>query len=187
MDFFDQKDNVEQYLKMTEAYLSQGYVDRLKEWFKPGSRLLELGMGPGKDLELMSRTFDVTGSDRSQIFIDLYKEKFPSSKLCLLDAVGLETDQVFDGIYTNKVLMHLSEEDLRRSLKRQSQILVDKGMVCHSFWYGNGEEDFSGLHFTYYNEERLKEIFGHAFQVIEISLYTEEERDDSLFVVARKQ
>ena len=49
---------------MVEFILGLKATDRAK-----GSTLLELGMGPGKDLDLLKKTYSVTGSDSSKIFV----------------------------------------------------------------------------------------------------------------------
>jgi 2-polyprenyl-3-methyl-5-hydroxy-6-metoxy-1,4-benzoquinol methylase len=59
-----------------------------------------------------------------------------------MDASKLETELAFDGIYSNKVLHHLNNEELKNSVKRQSEILNPKGIICHSFWKGEGSEIF---------------------------------------------
>ncbi|MHA1186278.1 MAG: methyltransferase domain-containing protein, partial [Candidatus Heimdallarchaeota archaeon] len=103
------------------------------------SKVLEIGMGPGKDFEILSEDFITTGSDKSEEFFNRYIKKNRNSDVLLLDAVTLETNRFFDCIYTNKVLHLLTKDDLDKSLKRQSEILLDNGLVFHTFW--EGEED----------------------------------------------
>ena len=73
-------------------------------------------MGPGKDLDMLAKHYQVTGSDLSGVFLDLYRKKHKDADLLLLDAVSLKTDREWQGIYSNKVLHHLSKEELSESL-----------------------------------------------------------------------
>ena len=78
MGFFDDEKNVEKYIKESEEYNGSELIRILKKYLPSSSTVLELGMGPGKDFEILSRNFQVTGSDYSQIFIDIYKKKIIS-------------------------------------------------------------------------------------------------------------
>jgi len=62
---------------------------------------LELGIGLGKDFNILKKSYAVTGSDNSQVFLDKYKQKHPDADLLFLDAVTIQTDRKFDCIYSN--------------------------------------------------------------------------------------
>ena len=48
-----------------------------------GKSVLELGMGPGKDLNFLKKYYKATGSDSSQVFLDQYMKKYKNVKgLC---------------------------------------------------------------------------------------------------------
>ncbi len=130
MGFYDDEDNVETYVKMAEGYDGRELVAALRQHLPPGATVLELGMGPGKDLALLAEAFTATGSDRSEIFLRRYRRDHPDADLLLLDAVTLETERCFDAIYSNKVLHHLSVDELRKSLHRQVARLNADGLLC---------------------------------------------------------
>jgi predicted SAM-dependent methyltransferase len=144
-------------------------------------------MGPGTDLTLLAKYCKVTGSDYSEIFIDRFWKTHPNTDLLVLDALTLETDRKFQGIYSNKVLMHLTREELKQSIKRQTEILEPDGIICHSFWRGNKEENYDGLRFIYYTTKQLRVSIMNTFNIIKIEKYQEIEPDDSLFIIARKK
>jgi trans-aconitate methyltransferase len=149
------------------------------------STVLELGIGPGKDMDILKNSYAVAGSDNSQIFLDRYEKKHPDADLLLLDAVNMKTDRMFDCVYSNKVLHHLTREYLRKSLQRQKELLNSDGILFHSFWKGNKSEEIEGLLFTYYEMEYLKEIVESDFDVLAMETYTEMEKDDSIYAVLR--
>lgn len=187
MNFFDQKTNVEKYIEMTKDYNGAEFIGKLKPYLEENATLLELGMGPGKDLDQLKDIFEVTGSDYSQVFLDLYHEKHPEIPLVRLDAVTLEVDSSFDCLYSNKVLHHLPKEDLLKSVKRQSEILKPGGIVFHSFWRGEGSESFDGLLFTYYLEDELKTIYAEDFELLLVEVYMEESEEDSILIIGKKK
>ena len=185
MGFYDDKETAEQYIDMARGYDGQELVDVLKSHLPRGARVLEIGMGPGVDLGILNRHFKATGSDLSQFFLDRYRAANPDADLIRLDAIALDTERVFDGIYSNKVLHHLTDEDLEMSLRRQRQLLSNDGLIMHSFWRGTGVDEHHGLRFTYQTEKSLRRIAGDIFDVLEVVSYKEMEEGDSLYVVAK--
>ena len=66
-------------------------------------------------------------------------------------------------------------------------ILTDGGVVAHSFWFGSKVEEHEGLHFAYYTESDLRDIFDEDFDVLTMERYEELEADDSIFLVLKKR
>lgn len=186
MGFYDNEENVLKYIQMSKDYDGRELYEKLKIYLKTGSTFLELGMGEGKDIDIFRRSYKVTGSDNSKVFIDLYKNKNEDADVILLDAVTLDTNRKFNCIYSNKVLQHLTQDELEKSIENQFITLEDDGLIFHTFWYGTGFEDYDGLKFVYYTEEELKSKFCRKFDILEINRYTESEKDDSIYIVARK-
>jgi trans-aconitate methyltransferase len=187
MGFFDTEEGVQEYLEMAKGHDGRELIEKLSNYLPEKSTVLELGMGPGNDLDLLSKKYEVTGSDNSNLFIERYRRINPEADLMLLDAATLETDRRFDCLFSNKVLHHLQRVDLERSVPRQAELLADSGLLAHAFWYGSKIEEHGGLHFQYYEESDLEEIFGDHFDVALMERYEELEPGDSIFVVLRKR
>ena len=83
--------------------------------------------------------------------------------------------------------MHLTKEELKKSIYRQSEILNDCGVILHTFWKGEGEESFSGMLNVYYIEEELQKLISVKFEVLLVESYAEFEDNDSIIVVAKKK
>ena len=187
MSYFDDAKNVEDYIKMAEGYDGRDLIEVLKTYLESGSTVLELGMGPGTDFEILREAYQVTGSDSSFVFVERYRERDASADLVLLDAVTMDIDRRFDGIYSNKVLHHLTRDDLRASFVRQAEVLNDDGILCHAFWYGKSEETHHDLRFTYYTEATLADVIGDGYEMLASKRYTEMEEEDSLLVILKKR
>ncbi|MHA1760850.1 MAG: methyltransferase domain-containing protein, partial [Candidatus Heimdallarchaeota archaeon] len=185
--YYDDKNNVDNYITNGLGYDGSELINILKTHLPQKSKVLEIGMGPGKDFEILSEDFITTGSDKSEEFFNRYIKKNRNSDVLLLDAVTLETNRFFDCIYTNKVLHLLTKDDLDKSLKRQSEILLDNGLVFHTFWEGEEDRVSEKMFEVYYDIERLVLQFEKYFKIIEIKHYTEFEDDDSIYVIARKK
>jgi cyclopropane fatty-acyl-phospholipid synthase-like methyltransferase len=185
MMFFDSEKNVHEYIEMSKGYDGRELIEILKKYLSPEKSILELGMGPGIDLDILSETYTVAGSDNSEVFLDLYKKKNPGADLLLLDAVTLKTERKFDCIYSNKVLHHLTREELVESFIQQSKVLLSGGVLFHSFWLGDKEEELEGLRFVYYTLETIKECIPDELDIIAMTIYTEMDTDDSFYMVLR--
>lgn len=184
--YYHDKASVDEYIKMAEGHNGRGLINRLRKYLPEGSSMLELGTGPGTDWEIMSESYKVIGSDYSKEFLERLISKYSSSTFLELDASTLDTDKMYDGIYSNKVLHHLSDEQLRESIKRQGEILNPNGIICHSFWKGEGSEEFKGMYVNYHTELELTQLFQEKFEILEMELYPEFEEGDSILLIGRK-
>jgi len=187
MGWYNHKKNVDKYIRMASGCDGRELIKLFRKYLAEGSSILEIGMGPGTDLQMLEKYFKVTGSDNSIIFLDLYSQIHPKTDLLLLDAVSLKTERKFNGIYSNKVLYHLSKNELKKSLTRQKEVLMADGILLHSFWKGKGEEKVSGLKFVYYTKGELIKIIGNEFDILYINEYREMKNNDSLVVIMKKQ
>lgn len=185
MSYYDDEKNAREYIQMAEGYDGRELIEVLKQHLPSGASVLELGMGPGVDFQLLSQSYQVTGSDNSQVFLDLFLDSNPNADLLLLDAVTIDTDFKFDGIYSNKILHHLSADELAQSFLRQKEILTPGGILFHSFWFGDHEEFMHGLRFRYYKEDILLALVEPLYKVLEITRYSELEAEDSLYLVLK--
>jgi len=185
MSFYDKQENIEKYAQFIPTHDGAELVSILESQLAKDSTVLELGIGPGKDFERLAKDYDVTGSDRSLVFLNKYRQKNPQADLLQLDARTLETDKKFDCIYSNKVLIHLTRDELVNSLARQHEILNDNGLLLHSFWYGDKEDVYDDLRITYYTEQQLSDMMNELFEIVEIKRHAKMTEGDSVYVLAR--
>ena len=186
MGYYDSEQNVDAYVRMAAGYDGRDLVAVLERHLPAGSSVLEIGMGPGKDLDLLSRRFHPTGSDRSAIFVDRVRAAQPVADVLRLDAVTLQTDRRFDAVYSNKVLHQLTREDLVRSLRAQRRVLRAGGLALHSLWYGEHLETNDSGHCQYYTPQMFAEVAEELFEIVETGSYAEDADGDSLYVVLQR-
>jgi trans-aconitate methyltransferase len=185
--YYHTKESVEEYIKMAEGHNGSGLIARLKEFLPEGSTLLEIGSGPGTDWRLLNPFYKVTGSDYSLEFLKRLRTENPEGEFLELDASTLETDRRFGGIYSNKVLHHLEDDALEFSIKRQHELLLPGGIVCHSFWKGEDTEIYNELFVNYHSDEGIKVLFDNHFIPLLIHFYQEFEKADSILYIGKKK
>ncbi|MGQ1783969.1 MULTISPECIES: class I SAM-dependent methyltransferase [unclassified Saccharicrinis] len=186
-DFYKNKHTVDKYIRMAKDHDGTEIIQILKPYLKPKATVLEIGSGPGSDFEILRKDHSVVGSDYSQEFVTRLKMLFPEDTFLELDAITLKTNMVFDVIYSNKVLHHLTDEELKHSIVSQSEILNGHGIICHSFWKGNGTENFNGMFVNNHTEDRLRHFFEPYFKILLLKRYKEFEEGDSLLLIAQKK
>lgn len=185
--YYNTKESVDEYIRLAKGVDGSELIKKLNRELPSDSILLEIGSGPGTDWRILNKLYDVVGSDNSTEFLNHLISENPTGEFLELDAITLLTDKKFDGIYSNKVLHHLTDNELAGSIKRQTEILKPNGVICHSFWKGEGSEIFKGLFVNYHDEETLNQLYKRDFEILSIENYKEFEDGDSLLVVGRKK
>jgi len=187
-EYYKTKESVEEYIQLAKDVNGKILIEKLQQVLPPDSMVLEIGSGPGTDWKILEKSYNVTGSDNSTEFIKHLISENPNGEFLELDAITLKTDKKFDGIYSNKVMHHLEDHELINSVKRQYEILNSKGIICHSFWKGEGSEIFKDLLFVnYHDEASLREIYKEYFDILSVENYKEFEEGDSLLLLGRKK
>jgi len=182
--YFDDENNVRDYERMAEGPGGALLVATLQAQLPAGRCVLELGMGPGRDLDRLCHAgYVVMGSDGAAAFPRRYKERGGVAECCVLDAVTIGTEDRFDAIYSNKVLQHLDAEQLAASLQRQVEIVGPGGLLLHSFWRGDKTETHHGMLFTYWEREGLETLLPALLRIRETGRYCEIWEDDSIWVL----
>ncbi|MGB0525459.1 MAG: class I SAM-dependent methyltransferase, partial [Flammeovirgaceae bacterium] len=158
-DYYKTKESVEEYIQLAKDVNGSELIEKLKHFLPLNASLLELGTGPGTDWNILINDYSVVGSDNSLAFLNHLMAANPAGRFIELDAVTLNTDEKFDGIYSNKVLHHLQDSELNDSVLRQAELLNPNGIICHSFWKGEGTEIFKGLFVNYHTKQSLQDVF----------------------------
>jgi len=185
-EYYHTKESVEEYINLARDISGIKLIHKFQSFLPKESKLLEIGSGPGTDWKILSENYNVTGSDLSKEFLSHLKNHFPKGNFIELDAISLDTSKKFDAIYSNKVLHHLKDEELVKSIKRQYEILTRGGIICNSFWKGKGTEVFKGMFVNYQNQETLRSFFEPKFEILLLEEYKEFEDGDSILLIGKK-
>lgn len=186
-NFYNTKKSVDEYIEMAKDINSAQLIKRFQSFLPKQAVVLELGSGPGTDFQLLKEYFHVVGSDFSKEFLNRLVHNNPKDRFVHLDARSLQIDEKFDGLYSNKVLQHLTDDEIQHSIKRQAEIVNRNGIICHSFWKGSGHEMFKGLLVNYQSETSLRTLFESFFEILLIEEYKEFEDADSVVLIGKKK
>jgi SAM-dependent methyltransferase len=185
--YYHTRESVEEYIQMARGHDGRLHISSLEEFLPAGSRVLEIGSGPGNDWKILNKKYRVTGSDNSAEFIKHLHKACPTGDFLLVDAASLKVKDSFDGLYSNKVLHHLKDQALEASVQRQYEILKPGGIICHTFWKGVDSELYNDLFINYHTIAGLRKLFGKFFETLQLKLYQEFEEDDSILFIGKKK
>ncbi|MBT8327058.1 MAG: class I SAM-dependent methyltransferase [Bacteroidia bacterium] len=186
-EYYKTKESVEEYIRLAKDVNGGELIEKLKNFLPLNSTLLELGTGPGTDWEILNKDYNVVGSDNSTEFLSHLRSSNPKGSFLELDAVTIDTDQTFEGIFSNKVMHHLKDLELTDSIKRQLAVLNADGIICHSFWKGEDSEIFKGLFVNYHTKKSLQNFFEDDFDILVLEDYAEFEDGDSILLIGKKK
>lgn len=186
-DYYKTKESVEEYIRLAKDVNGGELIEKLRSFLPSNSSLLEIGTGPGTDWNILKDDYKVVGSDNSPEFLSHLNVANPKGSFIELDAITIKTGKKFDGVYSNKVMHHLKDNELNDSIKRQCDVLNTNGIICHSFWKGEDSETFKGLFVNYHTKHSLKGFFESNFEILLIEEYGEFEDGDSILLIGRKK
>lgn len=158
-------------IKVAQRYESAN-VTQLHEFLssslKPGGSLLELGCGSGRDAAFMSdQGFRVLATDGSAAMLEQVKQHHPqlAAHVGQLQLPGELSSELgtFDGIYAIAVLMHLSVQDIAKTISAVESLLTPKGRFAFSVSIlrndvTTDEFDAKGRRFTILSPDKWQEL-----------------------------
>jgi len=135
------------------------FLDRLS----PGSRILELGCGDGRDAaHMIGRGFDAHPSDGSPGMAALASERL-GREVPVMQFYELEAEAEFDAVWCQSSLLHAAEDELPGILARIHRALKPAGWHWASFKGGQGGgRDQFGRFFNYLSADRLEAAYRGA-------------------------
>jgi len=149
----------------TTAGGSAPILDRMVE-LSPGSRLLELGSGPGWDAAYLERLgLVVQRSDVTPAFVELMRADGHDARI--LDARTDDLGGPWNGVLANAVLLHLSRSEFSAVVARVANAVRPGGLFAFTLKEGDGEAwtetklDLPGW-FVYWREPELRSVLEDA-------------------------
>ncbi|MBN2238911.1 MAG: class I SAM-dependent methyltransferase [Dehalococcoidales bacterium] len=158
--------------------------------------LLEIGSGPGRDgLYFTENGIKVTCIDLSPEHVRLCREKGLDARVMDVGDMNFPANS-FDAAYAMNSLLHVPKTEIERILEMIRSVLKPSGLFYMGVY---GGYDFEGMFendrtvpkrfFTFYTDERLRDISSGLFDVIRFNKVTVPDRSSMHFqsLVLRKR
>ncbi len=133
----------------------------LVEYAKSGDKILDLGCGNGRLVELFKgKPIEYFGIDNSEKLIEIARQKFPGQEFEIFDGLKVPfEDNFFDKIYCIAVFHHIPGKAVRREfLNETKRALKTGGKLILSVWYLWQKDTFWRLLFKF----TLKKLVGKS-------------------------
>ncbi len=172
-------------------------LDRFVSALPAGSRMLEVGSGPGRDARALEDAgMSVRRTDIAPAFVTMLRaDGFAAEVLDPLtdDLADSATDEPYDGVWAAASLLHVRREDLPLAVRRLAEATRADGVLHLALKEGDGAR-FSlhgnvaaPRHFTFWREEPLREVLAEAGWTVDRVDRSVGVRDDHwLNVLARR-
>ena len=112
------------------------YVNFVKKYVRPGSKILDLGCGAGLSSNMLSKAYHVTGADYSKPLAEYAKKKFGHINFRHEDARKLKfKDRKFDAAMACGFIEHIEEVD--KVLDEMLRVIKDNGtaIIVSPNWF----------------------------------------------------
>lgn len=178
------------YTLMVKFSDNKYIINEFRKRIDHSKKILELGSGPGNDYGILMKYYDITGSDYSETFLKILRKKFKNDQFLNINALTVETKEKYDVIYSNKVLHHLTTENLATSLNRQYEVLNEGGVLFHTMWKGTDvkikEKSIPDIRYERDALEKIIASLSNKFVIKEFIVYKELTKNDSFIIVMEK-
>jgi 2-polyprenyl-3-methyl-5-hydroxy-6-metoxy-1,4-benzoquinol methylase len=164
-----------------ERNLDSVEIEKFLNLISKDGNVLDAGCGSGRDCAYMiSRGYKVLGIDLSSELLNEAKRLHPEVKTKKMNLTDLKfSPELFDGIWTNAVILHLERETLPGVLNDFHKILKSGGILYIKTKEGSGEElqpvSFNNKLnrlFTLYSQKELEILTNKAgFSLIDSYVY----------------
>lgn len=134
-------------------------VERFLEKIKPGSSIMDIGSGSGRDLKLFrERGYLAQGIDASESLAAI-AQKYSNCPVQVCNILDWKPNTTFDAYWANASLLHLKEEEILQFFKAKTQYLKDGGIIYFSMRKGDTVGyDEKGRYYTPFLDELLQNI-----------------------------
>ena len=147
-------DSIDYYNRYAVPYYEETVDASMEEVMKPfvellseeseNAEVLDLGCGSGRDTLLLEEYgFYVTPMDGSEEMCKL-AEVNTDKEVLQMTYDEMEFDDVFDGIWACASLIHLTEDEMRKVMKKLVQALKENGVLYFSVHRGDRDGIYHG-------------------------------------------
>lgn len=156
INYYDE--NTKKYIKRTFNVNMTLLADEFLSYIGEQGRLLDLGCGSGRDaIYFKEKGYDVYAMDGSKAMVD-HVRGLLGGRVEWATFEDYQTTLTFDGIWACASLLHVSEEDMPKIVRKYRDLLNPEGIFFMSFKKGKEDYTYEGRSFICYEENRLRQM-----------------------------
>lgn len=172
INFYDK--NAENYFDTTVNIDMSPIYNRFLKYIPKNGYVLDFGCGSGRDskyfLEQGYKVKSIDGSKKLSELATLYI----GQKVKCMNFLEFNEENLYDGIWACASIIHLTNNELVKVLKKLSMALKNYGYLYISFKNGVGFETIDGKYFNYFTKESFGELLSCYKELTLIDMFETE-------------
>lgn len=161
-------DNKDSFTNTTVDLEFSDIQDRFLKYLEPGSLILDLGCGPGRDSRyFLNKGYSVEAVDGSEEMVRIARETTGLPVRQMLFSELDETDK-YDGVFACASLLHVPSEELPDIIGKVIKALKNNGVFYLSFKYGDFEGYRNDRYFTDYKEDTFAQLMAPFHELVAV-------------------
>lgn len=173
--------NIEYYNENAESFFTNTvnadmsfWRDKFESYVTDGGRILDAGCGSGRDSRAFKQHgFSIVAFDASREMCRMASELL-GEEVWQMRFDEIAFDEEFDGIWACASLLHVSQDELPRVLRRLHKALKLNGKMYVSFKYGEGTTKRGERTFSDFTKDSLRLLLeSEGFKIIEMDISTD--------------
>jgi 2-polyprenyl-3-methyl-5-hydroxy-6-metoxy-1,4-benzoquinol methylase len=163
----------------------------VRRFFRVGGRTADVGCGSGREVAFLAANgFDATGYDASGALLNEARRRYPDlrfGRAMLPELAGL-SDESFDNLLCETVIMHLSHEQIAPAVRRLFALLKPDGVLYLSWRVTQGADlrDPAGRLYTAFDSAVVHDALVGAAVLLDDEPVSESSGKTIHRIVARK-
>lgn len=164
---FSHTPEVEEALSLVKNKLTRSFSQNLK----PGSKILDIGCGPGIYMDLLKEDYQVTGIDVSEEMLLAASSHLPDHEFYKGNFLNTSFENKFDAIYSISVLEYVPVSQIDYFFKKCSEHLNKEGMIFIQYPHALKRSDlyYPDRNYINYSPDKINKIAKKYFTVVEHS------------------
>lgn len=175
MNYYDQ--NGLEFIENTLSLDLTPLYTRFDKYLAEGSKILDIGCGPGRDLKYFSKKYQAMGLEPSGVLAQ-YARAFSGCNIVESRIQDYSTNEKFDGIWACASLLHLTSTELLDIFQKMPYLLNTKGIMYCSFKHGSFEGMRGDRYFTDLTKKSLQSLLDSSSLSIKESWISKDVRPD---------
>ena len=166
LQYYD--DNKNSFTNTTVDLEFSDIQDRFLKYLEPGSLILDLGCGPGRDSRyFLSKGYLVEALDGSEEMVRIARK---NTGLPVKHMLFNELDETnkYDGVFACASLLHVPSKELLEVIGKVSKALKNNGIFYLSFKYGDFEGYRNDRYFTDYKEDTFAQLMRPFHELVAV-------------------
>ena len=146
--------------------------NRFLKYLNKGDLILDFGCGAGRDSKFfLDQGYKVDSLDGSSKLVKIAQD-YTGQPVILSTFEEFNTNKKYDGIWACASLVHLTLQDMLKTLQKLIKFLKEDGILYFSVRKGDFEGELNGRYFKYLSDNQLTYLLNQLENIKVLEIWT---------------